>query len=197
MHSILSVKALEEEKRIIRGIATTPRPDRVGDIVEPLGVKFTNPMPLLHQHRNSEPVGTVKFDAPTEAGITFEAEIPVIETPGPLRDRVETAWGEVKAGLVRAVSIGFRILEYATMESGGWRIIESEAVELSLVTVPANSDAVISAIRSYDAALLAERAAETSAAAAKGASAPVRIVRLNEPARAGAPFEIKNIRRLG
>jgi hypothetical protein len=39
-YSILTVKAVEEDQRIIRGMATTPSPDRVGDIVEPLGVKF-------------------------------------------------------------------------------------------------------------------------------------------------------------
>jgi hypothetical protein len=37
-YSILTVKAVQEDQRIIRGTATTPEPDRVGDIVEPLGV---------------------------------------------------------------------------------------------------------------------------------------------------------------
>ncbi len=149
-YSILTVKAVEEEQRIIRGVATTPSPDRVGDIVEPLGVKFSNPMPLLHQHDSDRPVGTVTFDKPTKDGITFEARLPKIEEPGPLKDRVDTAWGEVKAGLVRAVSIGFRALEYAFMESGGIRFAESEVLELSLVTVPANADAKITTVKSID-----------------------------------------------
>jgi hypothetical protein len=50
----------------------------MGDIVEPLGVKFKNPMPLLHQHDSEKPVGTVKFDKPTKDGITFTAQLPVI-----------------------------------------------------------------------------------------------------------------------
>lgn len=49
-YSSLVIKAVDEEKRIIRGIATTPTPDRVGDIVEPLGVKFSNPLAFLWQH---------------------------------------------------------------------------------------------------------------------------------------------------
>lgn len=155
MYSVLTVKAVEEEQRVIRGIATTPNPDRVGDIVEPLGVKFTNPMPLLHQHDHTKPVGTVKFDKPTKDGITFEASLPIIEEAGPLRDRVETAWGELKAGLVRAVSIGFRSLEHAWLDGGGIRYLSSEILELSLVSVPANADAVISTVKSIDRHLLA------------------------------------------
>lgn len=163
MYSILTVKAVEEDQRVIRGVATTPNPDRVGDIVEPLGVQFKNPMPLLHQHDHDKPVGTVIFDRPTKDGITFEAKLPKIEEPGPLRDRVETAWGEVKAGLVRAVSIGFRAMEYAFLDSGGIRFTETEVLELSLVSVPANADAVISTVKSIDRPLLAATGKEPKA----------------------------------
>jgi HK97 family phage prohead protease len=163
MYSILTVKAVEEDERVIRGVATTPNPDRVGDIVEPLGVRFKNPMPLLHQHDHDKPVGTVTFDRPTKDGITFEAKLPKIDEPGPLRDRVETAWGEVKAGLVRAVSIGFRAMEYAFLDSGGIRFTETEVLELSLVSVPANADAVISTIKSIDRPLLAASGKEPKA----------------------------------
>jgi HK97 family phage major capsid protein/HK97 family phage prohead protease len=163
MYSVLTVKAVEEEQRIIRGTATTPNPDRVGDIVEPLGVQFKNPMPLLHQHDHDKPVGTVTFDKPTNDGITFEAKLPTIPEPGPLRDRVETAWGEIKAGLVRAVSIGFRALEYSWMDDGGIRFISTEVLELSLVSVPANAEAVISTVKSIDRPLLAASGKEPKA----------------------------------
>jgi HK97 family phage prohead protease len=155
MYSVLTVKAVEDDQRIIRGTATTPSPDRMGDIVEPLGVTFQNPLVLLHQHDSDRPVGTVTFDRPTAKGITFEARLPTIEEPGPLKDRVDTAWGEIKAGLVRAVSIGFRALEYSWMDDGGIRFISTEVLELSLVSVPANAEAVISTIKSIDAPVLA------------------------------------------
>ncbi|WP_234851560.1 HK97 family phage prohead protease [Sinorhizobium meliloti] len=204
MYSVLTVKAVEEEQRVVRGIATTPNPDRVGDIVEPLGVRFKNPMPLLHQHDHDKPVGIVTFDKPTKDGITFEAKLPKIEEAGPLRDRIETAWGELKAGLVRAVSIGFRALEYSWMDDGGIRFIETEVLELSLVTVPANADAVISTIKSIDRPLLAATGKEpkandrptppTDKAAAPGKTS--RVVRLDEPARDRAqPFVIRSIKR--
>ncbi len=149
-YSLLQIKAVEDDKRIITGVATSPSPDRQGDIVEPLGVKFSNPMPLLHQHDRNRPVGTVRFNKPTKEGITFEAKLPKIDEPGPLKDRVDTAWGEVKAGLVRAVSIGFRPLEYSLMEDGGYRFMETEVLELSLVTIPAQADAKISVVKSID-----------------------------------------------
>jgi HK97 family phage major capsid protein/HK97 family phage prohead protease len=161
-YSILNVKAVDAAQRIITGTATTPTPDRMGDIVEPLGVEFKNPLPLLHQHRSSEPVGTVKFDKPTKDGITFTAKMPQIDVPGPLRDRVDTAWGEVEQGLVRAVSIGFRPLEYSRMEDGGIRYIRSEVLELSLVTIPAQQEATIATIKSLDLAQLAASGRSTA-----------------------------------
>ena len=149
-YSLLQVKAMNDEKREITGIATTPEPDRVGDIVEPLGVKFQNPLPLLWQHRHDSPVGTVKFDKPTKNGITFTAKLPMIAEEGPLKNLVDMAWQAVKAELVRGVSIGFRPLEYAYLEGGGIRFSESEVYELSLVTIPANASATIQNIKALD-----------------------------------------------
>lgn len=150
-YSFLQVKSFDEEKRTISGIATTPATDRVGDIVEPLGVKFKNPMPLLWQHRHDAPVGKVKFDKPTAKGITFTAELAQTDEPGTLKDRLDEAWQSVKLGLVSAVSIGFRPIKYDVMSEGGLRFKESEVYELSLVTIPANSQAMITALKNFDA----------------------------------------------
>lgn len=154
-YSYLTVKSVNEDKRIIRGIATTPAVDRVGDIVEPLGVKFNNPMPFLWQHDAHKPIGTVKFDKPTKDGITFEAELPSLDEPGTLKDRVDEAWQSIKLGLVRAVSIGFRAIEYSFMDNGGVRFAEAEVFELSAVTIPAQAEAVMTSIKNMDAAGLA------------------------------------------
>ncbi|THV13739.1 phage major capsid protein [Rhizobium rhizophilum] len=168
-YSSLTIKAVDEEKRIIRGIATTPAVDRVGDIVEPLGVKFTNPMAFLWQHDAHQPIGTVKFDKPTADGITFEAEIPVIAEDGKLKDRIDEAWQSIKIGLVRAVSIGFRAVEYAFLDEGGIRFIKSEVYELSAVTIPAQPEAVMTSIKNMDAAGVAViKSFDTNAPAATG-----------------------------
>lgn len=202
-YSVLEVKSVAEDRRVIRGIATSPATDRMGDIVEPKGVSFKNPMPLLWHHRHDQPVGFVKFDPPTDEGITFEAEIPQIAEPGTLRDRIEEAWQSVKMGLVSAVSIGFRAVEYAFLDEGGIRFIKTDVYELSLVTIPANADAVITAksfdaesaalIKRYDVAASPEIQPEPAPAATGN---PVRVVKLNDPARDRAkPFIIRTIKR--
>ena len=151
-YSLLHVKALDAERRVISGIATTPEPDRRGDIIEPLGVSFTNPLPLLLFHDTERPVGSVTFKKPTKDGIAFDATIALIEEAGTLRDRVNEAWQSIKAGLISGVSIGFRALESAFMQNGGIHFLETEVVELSLVTVPANASASILTIKQLDLA---------------------------------------------
>ncbi|MCY1484063.1 phage major capsid protein, HK97 family [compost metagenome] len=154
-YSVLEVKALDDGQRVITGVATTPTPDRVGDIVEPLGVEFKNPLPLLWQHDHDKPVGTVKFDKPTAKGITFTAQLADVQEEGRLKERIDEAWQSLKAGLVRGVSIGFRPIEYSWMDDGGIRFLQSEVFELSLVTIPCNVDATISSIKSFDRKQLA------------------------------------------
>jgi HK97 family phage major capsid protein/HK97 family phage prohead protease len=152
-YAVLDAKAVKDgELRIIRGIASTPEVDRVGDIVEPKGATFASAIPLLLHHDSRLPVGTVKLNRSTEAGITFEAQLPEVTNPGTLRDRIEEAWDSVKAGLIRGVSIGFRALEdgVEVMKSGGLRFKAIEIMELSLVAIPANASASISAIKVYD-----------------------------------------------
>jgi HK97 family phage prohead protease len=201
-YSVLTVKAIDDRRRVIQGVATTPTVDRVGDIIEPLGVIFTNPLAFLWQHRHDMPVGTVKFDKPTADGITFEAEFvhPDTVESMSLKDRLQEAWDSIKTGLVRAVSVGFRPIEYAFMENGGVRYTETEVYELSAVTIPANSDALITTIKSIDASLRAAAGVPepeippppSAAAMGKGA----RVVRLDAPARDRAkPFVIREIRR--
>jgi len=152
-YSILTVKALDADKRVITGIATTPEPDRVGDVIEPLGVEFKNPLPLLLYHDSHKPVGFATFKKPTKAGVEFTASIPTIEEPGTLRDRVEEAWQSVKSGLISGVSIGFRSLEEAfNKDTNGFRFIRSEVMELSLVTIPANASATILTVKQLDLA---------------------------------------------
>ena len=153
-YSVLETKAVEEgaEFVTIRGIASTPTTDRMGDVVEPMGAKFKTPMPLLWQHQHEQPVGHVTFAQPTAKGIPFEAVLPVIKESGRLKDRVDEAIHSLKYQLVAAVSIGFRAVEgqIERLNTGGLRFKEWEWFELSLVTIPANSQAVITAIKSID-----------------------------------------------
>jgi HK97 family phage prohead protease len=151
-YSVLTIKSVSADQRRITGIATTPTVDRMGDIVEPLGVKAAGELPLLWQHNADKPVGRVRFGKATKSGIPFEADIAKVDEPGTLKDRVDEAWQSVKSRLVTGVSIGFRVVNDAVerMKDGGLRFLETEVMELSLVTIPANADATILTIKSLD-----------------------------------------------
>jgi HK97 family phage prohead protease len=214
-YSSLTIKSVDEEKRIVRGIATTPEVDRMGDIVDPMGVKFKNPLAFLWQHRHDQPIGKVVFDKPTKNGIGFEAQLlhPNAVESQSLKDLLQLAWDSIKTELVRAVSIGFRPIEYSFMENGGIRFSETEVYELSAVTIPANSDALITAVKSMGDAAYMRAIKALDAEARKEAGVPepeipqpeapaaigktVRVVKLEAPARDRAkPFVIRDIKRL-
>lgn len=149
-YATITIKSFDDDERVIEGLASTPTPDRVGDIVEPMGAQFKTPMPLLWQHDSRQPVGHVTWAKPNAKGIPFRARFVSIAEPGSLKDRLDEAWQSVKSGLVRAVSIGFRSLEHSHLDDGAIRFMSWEWLELSLVTIPANQEATISAIKSID-----------------------------------------------
>lgn len=147
-YSVLKVKNFDNEARTITGIASTPRQDRDNDMMEMKGVKFALPIPLLWQHNHNNPIGEVNSAEVTDEGILITATIAKIDEEGALKSRIDEAWQSIKSGLVKCLSIGFRPLEYNYIEdSYGLHIKEWEWYELSVVTVPANPDAVITSAK--------------------------------------------------
>lgn len=125
------------DRRIIRGWATTPQTDRMGDVVEPRGAQYRLPFPLLWNHDHSKPVGKVTGAEVTDDGIRIVAEV----ARG--LEEADRVWALVSAGLVESMSIGFRSHKSERLGSGGLRFTSYEILELSLVTIPANANAVI------------------------------------------------------
>ncbi len=149
--SLLTVRSVDDEQRQIAGLATSPKVDRQGDVIEPLGVSFNDNVPLLLFHDSTKPVGSVKFGKPTKAGVPFTATLPKVTEPGVFKDRVDEAWHSVKYGAIKAVSIGFRPLADAVERiETGLRFLKTEILELSLVPVPAQDEALITSIKSMD-----------------------------------------------
>ena len=146
-YSLLTTKSFEDDADFVtvKGIASTPTPDRMGDIVDPMGAQFVTPMPLLWQHDAQKPVGQVVFANPTLTGIPFTAQIPKVKVAGVLKDRVDEAIHSLKHGLIRAVSIGFSALPggVTRLKGGGMHFTSWSWLELSLVTIPAQSEAII------------------------------------------------------
>lgn len=149
--SQFTVKAVDDVKGVIEGVASTPEPDRVDDIVEPEGASFRLPMPLLWQHDGLAPVGIVERAVVAARGIRIRARIDMGEPDDPpaMRFRLQEALRSVQRGLVRGLSIGFRPLEVSRLETGGLRFLRWDWFELSLVTIPAQAEASITNIKHY------------------------------------------------
>ena len=218
-YTLIDVKSFSEDDRVIEGIASTPRPDRVGDVVESKGAVWSTPMPLLLDHNHGEQVGHVEFAKADDGKITFRARIAKVMEPGLVKDLTDKAWHLVKYRLRAAVSIGFRGLdgEVDILKTGGIHFKKWEWLELSLVSVPAQADAVIygaksfsdndafSAIKSLDRAAMAKAGvdpqeyAEPPAASGNGDAAKAKarpgVVRLSSARDRAKPFVINKVHR--
>lgn len=169
-YSLLTLKEFDDEKRTFSGIATTTSVDRMGDVVESKGAEFQLPIPLLSQHMPDKPVGLVTSAKVLKDEIQIEGHVMRLDdAPPSLKERLDVAWAEVKAGLVRGLSIGFQPLEAARIEGTyGYRYLKWLWLELSLVTIPANGDAMVTSIKSVQ-----ERYAATYGQRRSG---PIRLI---------------------
>ncbi|HDS7407020.1 phage major capsid protein [Klebsiella pneumoniae] len=159
--TLMTVKSVNEDDRIITGIASTPSPDRDGDIMEPEGAKFRSDTPFLWQHDRSQPIGTCTPKMVKE-GLQITAKLvkPTSDMPSQLVARLDEAWASIKAGLVRGLSIGFRPIEYSFLDEGGIRFLSWDLLEVSAVTIPANAECSIQTVKSFDRQLLAASGTE-------------------------------------
>lgn len=149
-YSLLEVRSVDDDRRIIEGIATTPSQARDGDIIETAGIKFKLPIPFLYRHK--EPFGNVTTANVSDEGISVRIQV----APAGVSASIDEYWRLVRAGIVRGLSIGWRTLEESYDKAiGGFRISKSEWLELSAVPVPADTNATILSVRSADESILA------------------------------------------
>jgi HK97 family phage major capsid protein/HK97 family phage prohead protease len=117
--------------------------DRMGDVIEADGWQLDNfrknPVALFG-HNPSFPIG--KWSEVTIRGNQLVGRLALIE---PVSDRMREVHAAVDAGVLRAVSVGFHPSKFEPIKDskiGGMRFIEQELVECSLVSVPANPNAL-------------------------------------------------------
>lgn len=142
------VKAVDDEQRIIEGIASSPSPDSADDILEPAGAIFSLPMPLLFQHDQRHPIGQVLSADVRADGIRIRAQIAKGVTQA-----IEDAWRLIKAGLVGGFSVGLKPIEVKPRKGKPYalHVTKWHWRETSAVTIPANAEASILLIKSLDA----------------------------------------------
>jgi len=184
-YGLLELKSVDDERREISGLATSIAADRMNDVVVPEGAAFKLPLPLLSQHDSTKPIGEVYEAEVSGKGIRIKARIP--KDTG--LEYVETAWRQLKSRLVRGLSIGFRSLKHEPIDAerpwDGYKFLEWEWLELSAVTIPANAQATIQSIKTFDgvtpAATGTKRGAVILQPGASGKNAPAKFggVKLN------------------
>lgn len=128
-------------------VVTTSKQDREGDILEAGGAELDERAPLLWQHVPMLPVGKhVAKTKHTKSLLTSHCAI------------VNSSLGRDAAQLVEfdalRISHGFLPIEFEPLKEeeraegrkwGGWRVKRYKILEISLVSVPASDDAVITA----------------------------------------------------
>jgi len=169
--SSIEFKSIDDDRRTFEGIASTPATDRMDDIVEPLGARFKLPLSFLYQHDSKRPIGNITHATATADGIRVRGYIEKLDGPPSLKERLDVAWAEIKAKLVRGLSIGFRGLEEEPIKGTyGTRYKSWEWLELSAVTIPAHQDACFTTIKALDHDFLAASGKEKAAVVRLGKS---------------------------
>lgn len=138
---------LKREGKKLTGIASTEAEDRHGEIVQISGWDLKNAKdncPLLWAHKHDEPaIGTVDRlwvsrakESGSKAKLMFEAFI------SDATERGRAIKQLVEEGVLKAFSVGFRGLE---MDDN--KFTKQELLEISIVNVPANPDALMLAYK--------------------------------------------------
>ena len=128
--------------------ASTARSDRENDVIEPHGwvlEQFKDGGPLLWGHDQSKlPIGRVLWVKVDDGKLIGKAKF---NGQTQLSTDVEKL---VRSGDLTALSVGFRPVDMKMNNEGGRNFTKQELLEISVVNVPANPDAVIHSIKSMD-----------------------------------------------
>jgi HK97 family phage prohead protease/HK97 family phage major capsid protein len=119
--------------------------DRMGDVIEQSGWQLDNfnknPVALFNHNANF-PIG--KWHNLHVKGKQLKGHLEL--APEGTSERIDEIRRLVKAGILKAVSVGFKPLQYEAIDKddpwGGQKFISQELVETSLVSVPANPNAL-------------------------------------------------------
>lgn len=116
-------------------------PDRDGDVIKAsgwdLGHFKKNPIALAY-HDATKPVGKWHNLKVVGGQLTGELELAPDEV-GPLQRAINSL---VNNGFLKAVSVGFQPVEHEPRKGGGINFLKQALMEISLVSVPSNPNAL-------------------------------------------------------
>lgn len=126
--------------------ASTDSVDRESDVIDPRGWALDdfkrNPVILWAHDHTRPPIGKA-----TSVGVTGnKLKVEIVFTPESANPEGARVRELVDAGFLKAVSVGFRPLKYTfNAERQGYDFAEQELLEVSVVPVPANPEALVAA----------------------------------------------------
>lgn len=130
--------------------ASTPAVDRDRDRIMPMGIDLTNyqknPV-VIFGHNYAEPwavIGRAADMSVDMAGLRFKPELRQPANEADPMHIIRALWDQ---NLLRAASIGFVPVEHRENEFGGRDFLKTELLEISLVPVPANQEAIRMAVK--------------------------------------------------
>lgn len=146
-------------------VMSTDSPDRMGDVVEQdwkLGDFRKNPIALFN-HASSQPIGV--WEQVKKEGSRLVGRLKLAKEG--TSDLIDTLRSLVEQRILRAVSVGFRPSKAEPLDEkdpwGGYRLSGNSLLECSLVSIPANAEA-LSLAKSLGAKVPPRLLAETGAA---------------------------------
>ena len=156
----LAIKAEETEERVVQFTISKEVEDRDGDIIRATGIDLTNfnknPVFLLCHNSHDLPVGKVTKvwveGKSVKATVYFPTLDELSSDPNNASEKarlVDFVFHCYKTGMLNAVSVGFIPLEWTETERG-YDIQKWELLEFSAVPVPANQDAIVEAVKSFE-----------------------------------------------
>jgi len=158
LKTLLKLKKIDEEKAIIDGIFSSENEDRHGEIVmQNFDLKAYKKNPVIldsHDHHNAESViGKSKGLKIVDGKLQGKIEFAVNENP-----KAKVIFDLIKGRYLNAFSIGFIPKEFDDKNN----ILKSELLEISVVSVPANADALVQAkAKGIDIDILYEQNSKT------------------------------------
>jgi HK97 family phage prohead protease len=130
-------------ERTITCVASTGSVDRGGDTIDQSGWKLDsyrkNPVILWAHDYTAMPIAKASKVAVENNALVATIVFPEVGT-STFSDK---AWALVQQGVLNAVSVGFVPLSFEPRQNGGLHFTSQELLEISIVPVPANSQALL------------------------------------------------------
>jgi HK97 family phage prohead protease len=143
---IRAIDATDTTPRQVRAICSTEDMDRAGDIVVQSGIvldAYKNNPVVLYNHNTDDPIARASDIQVLNGNLEAQIDFP----PPGVSPEADKTYGLIKAGIINAVSIGFKVLASEPLDPtkprGAQRFLKSELLEFSFVPVPANPNALI------------------------------------------------------